>query len=175
MNDLNEQLKPSKFLPRTRVQGAVAAGLFLFLLSLGAWNLVLISSWDDDIESAIGPCLPTGRRFHGKPIIDKGGKRLLWARGEPNSPNAEWFDVTASTIDPARFQFGIGKDTIPSIDDPIFVEVDDARLSAAGIHKETMVIGFALGGEAKAYPIPILDRHELVNDRVGGKPVTVGW
>ena len=37
------------------------------------------------------------------------------------------------------------------------------------------VIGFAHGGEARAYPIALLNHHELVNDTVGGKPVTVGW
>ena len=30
-------------------------------------------------------------------------------------------------------------------------------------------------GEAKAYAIPVLDRHELVNDRFGDKPIAVGW
>ena len=40
---------------------------------------------------------------------------------------------------------------------------------------EIMVIGFAVGTEARAYPVGLLDHHELVNDSLGGKPVTVGW
>ncbi len=35
------------------------------------------------------------------------------------------------------------------------------------------VIGLDLGGETRAYPVNILSRHEIVNDEVGGTPVTV--
>lgn len=176
MSELNEQAKKVTFLPRSPVQRAAAAGLLLFVLLLGAWNFAQVSGrGSDDPEYDMASPQYPGGRFHARPIIEKDGKRLLWARGEPDTPDAEWFDVTASSIDPSRFQYGIGKDTIPSIDEPTFVEVSDARLSDAGINDETMVIGFAHGSEARAYPLHILDRHELVNDRVGGKPVTVGW
>lgn len=176
MNEFDEQARPATFLPRSPVQRAAAAGLLLFALSLGAWNLVQISGrGSDDREYDIASPHFAREWSHGRPIIDRGGRRLLWARGEPDSPEAEWFDVTASSIDPAQFQHGIGKDSIPAIDEPLFVEVDDARLSEAGINDQTMVIGFAHGGEAKAYPLQIMNQHELVNDRVGGKPVTVGW
>ena len=40
---------------------------------------------------------------------------------------------------------------------------------------EIDVIGYVDGDDARAYPIALLDQHELVNDNVGGKPVTVGW
>ena len=112
---------------------------------------------------------------HTRPIIERGGKRLLWARGLPNSPKAEWFDVSDALIDPKSFQFGIGKDRIPSIDQPAFADADDTRLAEAGIDDSTVVFGYAERGEAKAYPVHILDRHELVNDSFGGRPVTVGW
>ena len=36
---------------------------------------------------------------------------------------------------------------------------------------EDWVIGVALGGEARAYPLRILNWHEIVNDTVGGEPV----
>jgi len=176
MNEFDEQVKPATFLPRSPVQRAAAAGLLLFALSLGAWNLVQVSEWrSDDQEYDIASSRLARGWSHGRPIIDRDGRRLLWARGEPDSPEAEWFDVTASSIDPTQFEHGIGKDSIPAIDEPLFVEVDDARLSDVGINDQTMVIGFAHGAEAKAYPLRILNRHELVNDRVGGKPVTVGW
>ena len=47
------------------------------------------------------------------------------------------------------------------------------EIAAARIDDDTRVIGYAHNGEARAYPLFILDRHELVNDRVGGKPVRV--
>ena len=35
------------------------------------------------------------------------------------------------------------------------------------------VIGIALNGEAKAYPVDVMGIHELINDVVGGAPITV--
>ena len=46
---------------------------------------------------------------------------------------------------------------------------------ASRLHDETLVIGVALGEEAKAYPIAVLQRHEIVNDEVGGVPVLITW
>ena len=37
------------------------------------------------------------------------------------------------------------------------------------------MIGLTLGGEARAYPIAILNWHELVNDTLGGRPVLVSY
>ncbi len=115
-----------------------------------------------------------------------GGKTLLWAGGDPRGDKAEWFDITDAPIPTEKLQYGIGKDRIRSIDDPLFVAPDDARLlrlpashyrrkERPKTNDEIMVIGYVVGGEARAYPTALLDQHELVNDRIGGKPVTVGW
>ena len=64
---------------------------------------------------------------------------------------------------------GPPKDGIPSIDDPEFISVAKAQTLT-----DTMpVIGLVLNGEAKAYPLDILMRHEIVNDTIAGIPVTV--
>ncbi len=123
------------------------------------------------------------------PKIRKDGeKTYLWAGGaKPGLPEAKWYDFTNATIPPEKLQFGIGKDAILSIDDPLFVATDDERLLLFGsspyrpeegtpkIPDEMRVIGYAEGGIAKAYPVSLLDRHELVNTKYGEKPVTVGW
>jgi hypothetical protein len=106
---------------------------------------------------------------HDRPIVERDGRTLLWAGDE------EWFDVTDSTIDPHRFQFGIGKDTIASIDQPVFVDPQDPRAVQAGISAETPVIGVAIDGEARAYPVDVMDYHEVVNDRFGGGAYAVLW
>ncbi len=104
------------------------------------------------------------------------GRQLLWASGPRDIATGEWFDVTDSPLDPDGYQYGIGKDSIPAIDRPAFVAIDAReKLREHGIRDETVVIGYAHNREAKAYPISIMNRHELVNDQVGGKPVTVGW
>jgi hypothetical protein len=104
------------------------------------------------------------------------GRQMLWAYGPRDLEKGAWFDVTDSPLDPTGYQHGIGKDTIPAIDEPKFVAIDDLeRLHAHGMDDDTSVLGYLHNGEAKAYPIQIMNQHELVNDVVGGKPVTVGW
>jgi len=104
------------------------------------------------------------------------GQQLLWARGPVDLSKGEWFDVTDSPLDPNGYQHGIGMDTIPAIDEPAFVAIqEEGRLREYGIDDDTVVLGYTLNGEAKAYPIALMNQHELVNDVVGGKPVTVGW
>ncbi len=65
---------------------------------------------------------------------------------------------------------GPRKDGIPSIDDPQFLEVGTVELADT-----VPVISFVHKGDARAYPLGILMRHEIVNDRVGGIPVAVTY
>ncbi len=120
-------------------------------------------------------------------IKRQGGRTLLWAGGnEPAGAETQWYDFTGAVIPPEELQFGIGKDRIRAIDDPLFVSADDPRLLKAArrsyrrddrpkTNNQIRVIGYANGKEARAYPVGLLDHHELVNDNIGGKPVTVGW
>lgn len=163
---------PRPFLPRTAGQRSLAVLLALLVVAVAAQiadQLLAPSAFLDQFSRSGADA----GSFHSRPIIERDGRRLLWARGD--STNAEWFDVTDSKIDPSRFENGIGKDTIPAINSPQFVDADDPRLLEAAIDDDTVVIGFARNGDARAYPLHILDRHEIVNDTVGGKPVTVGW
>jgi len=114
-----------------------------------------------------------------------GGQVLLWASGDPRSDEAEWYDFTGAPIAADELQYGIGKDRIRAIDDPVFVEPDDPRLltippspyrnEPAPSADDIMVIGYMQDGEPRAYPTALLDRHEIVNDEFKGKPVAVGW
>lgn len=135
---------------------------------------------------------PAKKRYRGvigpgsKKVKVADGKTLLWAGGEPDGPHSKWFDFTDALIPAEELQFGIGADRIRAIDDPLFVSPDDPRLlklrpshyrrdERPKTRDEIMVIGFADGSDARAYPVALLDGHELVNDRIGGKPVSVGW
>ncbi len=104
------------------------------------------------------------------------GKRMLWAGGPATGPEGEWFDITDSPLDEDGYEYGIGKDSIPAVDAPVYAPIGDRkRLFHAGLNDETIVFGYEHNGEARAFPIRFLNRHELVNDTIGGKPVTVGW
>jgi len=63
-------------------------------------------------------------------------------------------------------------DGIPAIDHPKFVTPEGA---AEWIKSQEPVLAFEWGGDARAYPLQIMIWHEIVNDVVGGKPVTVTY
>ena len=63
---------------------------------------------------------------------------------------------------------GPPKDGIPAIDNPRFLPVAEVK----DIADTEPVMGLIVNGEAKAYPLRILMWHEIVNDEIGGIPVT---
>ena len=69
---------------------------------------------------------------------------------------------------------GPPKDGIPSIDRPKFVTVEQMT-RAKGLPGTEPVIAIRINGDARAYPLRILMWHEIVNDTVGGVPVTVTY
>lgn len=149
-----------------RIHTVVAVSLFSFVFSVGAFAEE--PAVETEAAAEVEPDL------HERPIIEENGRRLLWA-SEDEEGNVEWFDMTGSTVDPHRFQFGIGKDRIDSIDRPEFVAADDPRLGARGISLETPVLGVFLNEIARAYPVKLMDAHEVVNDDFGGEAFAVLW
>lgn len=63
-------------------------------------------------------------------------------------------------------------DGIPAIDRPAFVTPTAAD---AWLGPSEPVLALAVDGDARAYPLQILMWHEIVNDTVGGRPVTVTY
>ena len=47
--------------------------------------------------------------------------------------------------------------------------------ASAALDAGEPVVGVALGGEARAYPLRWLDWHEVANDRLGGRAIAVAW
>jgi len=62
------------------------------------------------------------------------------------------------------------RDAFPVLDRPKMTKAADARLGAA-----EPVIGVVVGGEARAYPVAVMGRHELANDVCGKVPIAVSW
>ena len=65
---------------------------------------------------------------------------------------------------------GPPKDGIPSIDRPVFDSAETTPFKT-----DSLVIGMVINGEAKAYPLGIMDWHEIVNDQLGGRNITVSY
>ncbi len=65
---------------------------------------------------------------------------------------------------------GPPRDGIPALDDPEAVPVSESPWE-----DDAFVIGVVIDGVARAYPIALLDWHELVNDTLGNRPILVSY
>ena len=75
---------------------------------------------------------------------------------------------------------GVPRDGVPAIDEPRWLsasEVDRVNAERRGklLVPDDRVIGLAVNGDVRAYPLRILQWHEIVNDTVGGEPVAVTY
>ena len=62
--------------------------------------------------------------------------------------------------------------------DKMFYQPGNKQFASATdttIHKNKLVIGIAINGEAKAYPIQLIGYHHQVQDTIGGKPVMITY
>jgi hypothetical protein len=66
---------------------------------------------------------------------------------------------------------GVPLDGIPSLDDPPLMAGRDARY----LRKDERVFGVEINGRSRAYPHRFLSWHEMLNDVVGGEPVTLSY
>ncbi len=66
---------------------------------------------------------------------------------------------------------GVPLDGIPAVDDPVAVPAGTARF----MRDTDTVFGVDVGGERRAYPVKVLSWHELLNDIVGGEPITLSF
>ena len=66
----------------------------------------------------------------------------------------------------------LGFDAIRAILEPEFV---DAAQADEWLDDDVPVIGVSINGDSRAYTVPMLSVHEIVNDVVGGEPIAVTW
>jgi len=82
------------------------------------------------------------------------------------------FDLSNASV-PADLIMGGGppKDGIPSLDDPKFIFVNDVDF----LQNTDRILGINFQGIVKAYPIKILNYHEIVNDNFNGQPIAITY
>ncbi len=66
---------------------------------------------------------------------------------------------------------GVVKDGIPALTNPKLI----TPAAASYLTDDELVFGVEIKGDARAYPLRILDWHEMFNDVVGGVPVTLAY
>lgn len=93
--------------------------------------------------------------------------------GSIDSGFAEFLDDShPSNLRPEEIQWGgVLVDGIPALDNPNMLQADKATY----MNPEDAVFGLYINEEARAYPLRILDWHEMANDVVGGVPVSLAY
>ncbi len=71
---------------------------------------------------------------------------------------------------PEGFAQILPRGRIAAVDSPQFVSAAQAE-----IPDEAWVLGVVVGGEARAYSLNLLNRHEVVNDSAAGKNFAAVW
>lgn len=90
----------------------------------------------------------------------------------PNPPQTP--TLRPRLLQAGELQLAADIDDIPAIfaSDDLFIT---AQLGNQEWPPDELVIGLVIGGDARAYPVRLLNLHEIVNDVVGGQQIAVTW
>ena len=82
------------------------------------------------------------------------------------------FELSSALIPETQiFKGGPAKDGIPAIDKPKFISVGKARF----MKNDDRVLGIEIAGITRAYPVKILNWHEIVNDHIGREQFSITY
>ena len=108
---------------------------------------------------------------------------------QPPSQYAEWKSDMMETLDPRFGEFlrpaaefsridltevvwgGVLPDGIPDLRDPRMLNAAEADY----LNDDDRVFGVTINGDSRAYPLRIVNAHGMVNDTVGGEPISLMW
>ncbi|WP_120498541.1 DUF3179 domain-containing protein [Kiloniella sp. EL199] len=120
------------------------------------------------------------------------GDWMLWQEEHPEIKPFDGFDVfkarVTQLIDPNFVDFlypdvrhsirleeiawgGVHKDGIPSLDNPEMIPAGKADY----MRDDDLVFGVSINGDTRAYPLRIMNWHEMFNDVIGGVPVALAY
>ena len=130
---------------------------FLVIVTLAVLLKRIIIPWG---RGEFTPIIGDGRRvtsYHFNLSVCLAPRRVLVASGNP-------------------------QDALPALNDPALLTIAQAtqlnaarRDSGGFIENASRVIGVTIHGQARAYPIAILNWHAVVNDTLGGVPIAVTY
>lgn len=116
--------------------------------------------------SADGPGSGAGAQASGETVESSPAEDVPSALDDPFAEG-----LPEPTLDMDRVQQLLPADGIPAIDDPTFLETGEADF----VDDREPVLAVEVDGDARAYPVQILTWHEIVNDTIGGRPITVSF
>ncbi len=110
-------------------------------------------------------------RKGSRTAVVSGALALALCSAASAEPRRNGFDLASSSVPEHEIlNGGPPRDGIPALSLPAVVSAAEAPW-----RDEDRVIGVTLDGTSRAYPIAILDWHELVNDRLGGRSILVTY
>jgi len=128
----------------------------------------LMIEYGDWSNERLADLLPND--YFPKPVRKKDGEEKKMDKKKP--PKKKGFVLSNLKIPKKEIKNGgPPKDGIPSIDFPKFISSGNVDF----LKNNDRILGLNFNGIAKAYPIKILDRHEIVNDDFQGKPVAMTY
>jgi hypothetical protein len=85
--------------------------------------------------------------------------------------------LALAQVDPDEVVTLLPPDAIRAImpDEVAKIMVSAAQADTNGMQPDTRVLGVSLNGDSRAYPIPYMSSHEIVNDEVGGRLIAATW
>ncbi len=154
--------------------------------SMRFWNNPALSTAYADALLAF-----TGQDFRGREAWNDAMEWLGPRRGEfpPPSEYLEWKANILSLIDPRMAEFltaapgseridltevvwgGVRTDGIPDLQFPEALSPEEATY----LHPRDRVFGVSINDEHRAYPLRIVNAHEMANDRLGGEQIALAY
>jgi len=152
-------------------------------------GLIDILRFDLFLDSSVADALD---RFSGQSFGHDWARWVEWlAEREDIRPHpgyAAWKGALFQLIDPAFGEFlypgvkhrarleeiqwgGVRKDGIPALTNPRLLPAAAAKY----LGSDELVLGLVVRGKARAYPLRIMDWHEMANDVVGGVPISLAF
>jgi len=132
------------------------------------------------------------RQLTGAEDVDGWHGWILWQEAHPEITPFAGFEIFKATayrmIDPDFGVFlkpgvaheirleeivwgGVVKDGIPALTNPDLLPASEADY----LTDDELVFGVKINGDARAYPLRIMDWHEMFNDVIGGVPVSLAY
>ncbi|MBL8819405.1 MAG: DUF3179 domain-containing protein [Planctomyces sp.] len=111
-------------------------------------------------------------RGDNSPEIDKTLEFSAQALAQPQVRNGKDFDLSITSIPADQIlRGGPKKDGIPAISNPKFVPAGSGDF----MKPNDRVIGVVVESKARAYPIRVLNYHEIINDEINGVPIAITY
>lgn len=151
--------------------------------------LIHLLRWLPQDRAKIVTALET---LSGQKVGDNWFDWMIWQQKHPEIETYRGFGnflaATLVDVDPRFLRFvhqgvaheirleeiawgGVRTDGIPSLDNPKMIAPADAKY----LNADDLVFGVDFNGDARAYPLRIVNWHEMVNDVVGDVPVTLAY